>query len=209
MRKAIWVIIVILAILVGIIPILYLKNGVNEGYLGLKSQETLRSPTWWFFLYVHMVSGGIAILIGWIQFSKKLLQNWPNLHQVIGKIYIITALLCSLSGFYIGLYATGGILPAAGFITVSCIYFYTTLMGYLTIKKKQLLKHQNYMTYSYATCLAAVSLRLMTPLSYFLGIDYILAYTFIAWFAWIPNLVIAYWVNKDRQVENIATLQKL
>jgi hypothetical protein len=32
-----------------------------------------------------------------------------------------------------------------------------------------------------------------------LGFEYIAAYTFIAWFAWIPNLTIAYFVNKTRE----------
>lgn len=55
------------------------------------------------------------------------------------------------------------------------------------------------MTYSYATCLSAVSLRLSVPLSYLFTDDYIFSYSIIAWSAWIPNLVIAYWVNKNRQ----------
>lgn len=203
MKKIFWGITVILAILVGLIPVFYLKDGVSQGYLELKSQETLKNNIWWVFLYMHIVSGGIAILIGWTQFNKFLQKKRLNWHRIIGKLYVISSLIGSISGFYLGFYATGGLLPAMGFITVSCIYFYTTLMGYLTIRKKQLLEHQNFMTYSYATCLAAVSLRLMTPLSYFLGFDYIISYTFIAWFAWIPNLLIAYWVTKNRQAESL------
>lgn len=208
MRKILWIIVVILAILVGYIPISYLINGVNEGYLELKSQETLRSQTWWFFLYVHAFSGGLAILIGWLQFSKKLLQRRLNIHRIIGKVYFFSALICSISGFYIAFYATGGWIPALGFIVVACIYFYTTLMGYVHIRNKQLVRHQNMMTYSYAVCLAAVSLRLMTPLSYLLGIDYVVAYTFIAWLAWIPNLMIAYWINKKREAYSFEIVLK-
>ena len=207
MKKILWIIVIILAILVGFIPITYLTSGVNEGFLELKSPETLRSKTWWVFLYIHTISGGIAILIGWIQFSKKLQQKRLNLHRIIGKIYIFSALFCSISGFYIGFYATGGFIAAAGFITVACIYFYTTLQGYLTIRKSEIFQHQNMMTYSYSVCLAAVSLRLSTPLAYLLGFEYVSSYTFIAWSAWIPNLAIAYWVNKNRK-ENMV-IEKL
>lgn len=203
MKKALWIIIVLLALLVGFIPISYLTNGISEGYLSLKSPEVLKSKLWWFFLYVHIVSGGIAILIGWIQFNKNLLQKRVNWHRNIGKLYIISALLCALSGFYIGFYATGGWLAALGFIMVSCIYFYTTLKGFLHIRNSQLILHQNYMTYSYATCLAAVSLRVFVPLSSFITDNYLLSYTLIAWLAWIPNLLIAYWVNKNREA-NVA-----
>ncbi len=201
MKKALWIITVILALLVGFIPISYLSNGINEGYLSLKSPEVVQSKLWRFFLYVHIVSGGIAILIGWIQFNRNLLKNRPHWHRTIGKLYILSALPCSVSGFYIGVYATGGWLAALGFIIVSCIYFYTTLKGFLHIRNRQLIPHQNYMTYSYATCLAAVSLRVFVPLSSLITDDYILSYTLIAWLAWIPNLFIAYWVNKSRQTK--------
>lgn len=200
-------IIIALAILVGIIPINYLIYGVNEGYLQLKSPEILRSKTWWFFLYVHAISGGIAILIGWMQFSKKLLQNRPKLHRFIGRNYFFSAIICSMSGFYIGFYATGGFVAAAGFITVACIYFYTTLQGYLTIRKGEVIHHQNMMTYSYAVCLAAVSLRLSTPIAYLLDFEYIASYKFIAWSAWIPNLAIAYWINKNRSAYSLEILK--
>lgn len=203
MKKIIWAIIVILAILVGLIPVFYLKDGVSEGYLALKSQEVLKSKAWWFFLYTHIVSGGIAILIGWIQFNKTLQKKRVNWHRTIGKLYVVSALVAAISGFYLGFFATGGWLPALGFITVSCIYFYTTLMGFLSIKKKQLIGHQNYMTYSYAACLAAVSLRVFVPLSSFITDNYVLSYTIIAWFAWIPNLMIAAWVNKKRSVNSL------
>lgn len=206
MKKTIWVIIVILAILVGYIPIQYLISGVSTGYLELKSQEVLHSTTWWVFLYTHITSGGIAILIGWIQFSKNLQKKRLNWHRTIGKIYVIVALICALSGLYIGFYATGGWLPALGFITVSCIYFYTTLQGYLTIRNKQITQHQNFMTYSYAACLSAVSLRVFVPLSYLFTDNYILSYTIIAWFAWIPNLLIAYWVNNNRKEHGVGVL---
>jgi uncharacterized membrane protein len=201
MKKVLWVITVILALLVGFIPISYLTNGISEDYLTLKDPEIVHSKLWWFFLYVHIVSGGIAILIGWIQFNRNLLKNRVHWHRNIGKLYVICALLCSISGLYIGFYATGGWLAACGFILVSCIYFYTTLKGFLHIRAGQPIPHQNYMTYSYATCLAAVSLRVFVPLSSLITDNYTLSYTLIAWVAWIPNLLIAYWVNKGRQAK--------
>jgi uncharacterized membrane protein len=196
--KTLWVIVVILALLIGYVPIAYLMNGVEPFYLELKTPETLKSMIWWFFLYTHITSGGIAILIGWIQFSKFLQTKRPQLHRTMGKIYLVAALLCAVSGFYISFHATGGWVAALGFLTVSVLYFYTTLKGYLTIKNRLLVAHQDFMTYSYALCLSAVSLRLAVPISYLFTDNYVFSYTIIAWGAWMPNLLIAYWVNKYR-----------
>ena len=205
MRKVVWIII-LLALLVSVMSFMYLFDGVNEGYLELKSKEVLKSRLWWSFLYTHIVTGGIAIVIGWIQFSKRMQTTYVKWHRTLGKIYVVMALLCAISGFYIGFFATGGLIPATGFIAMALIYFYTTLQGFLAIKNKQITAHQNYMTYSYAACLAAVTLRIYIPLSFVLEIDYILAYSIIAWVSWIPNLAIAWWVNKRREKTNISFL---
>ena len=205
MRKVVWIII-LLALLVSVMSFMYLFDGVNEGYLELKSKEVLKSRLWWSFLYTHIVTVGIAIVIGWIQFSKRMQTTYVKWHRTLGKIYVVMTLLCAISGFYIGFFATGGWIPATGFIAMALIYFYTTLQGFLAIKNKQITAHQNYMTYSYAACLAAVTLRIYIPLSFVLEIDYILAYSIIAWVSWIPNLAIAWWVNKRREKTNISFL---
>jgi uncharacterized membrane protein len=199
MRKVVWIIIILLALLVGIMSFMYLIYGVNEGYLELKSKEVLKNRLWWSFIYTHITTGGIAIVIGWAQFSKIIQSKYVKWHRILGKIYIVVALLCAISGFYIGFYATGGWIAAGGFITVSLIYFYTTLKGFLTIRKKEIVAHQNMMTYSYSVCLAAVTLRIYMPLSFVFEIDYNLAYSIIAWMSWIPNLGIAWWINQKRE----------
>jgi uncharacterized membrane protein len=197
-RKVVWIIIILLALLVGAMSFMYLFDGVNEGYLELKSKEVIKSRLWWSFLYIHIVTGGVAIVIGWMQFSKKIQTSYVKWHRNVGKIYVVMSLICAISGFYIGFYATGGCIPASGFMAIALIYFYTTLKGFLAIKNKQITEHQNFMTYSYAACLAAVTLRIYIPLSFALKIDYILAYSIIAWVAWLPNLAIAWWVNENR-----------
>jgi uncharacterized membrane protein len=204
--KTIWALVIILALMVGYIPIAYLMNGVEPFYLELKTPETLKSMIWWSFLYAHIISGGIAILIGWVQFNKYLQTKRTQLHRTVGKIYLAAALACAVSGSYISFHATGGWLSALGFLTVSVLYFYTTLKGFTTIRNGQLAAHQDFMTYSYALCLSAVTLRLAVPFSYLFTDDYVFSYSIIAWAAWMPNLLIAYWVNKNRERSNTGAL---
>jgi uncharacterized membrane protein len=206
MKKVVWIFIVLLALLVGVVTSMYLFYGVSEGFLELKSKEVIGSNTWWGFLYTHIATGSLAILIGWMQFRKKMQTRYTQWHRTIGKVYVVSALLCAISGLYIGFYATGGWVAASGFISVAVVYFYTTLQGYLTIRNKQIVAHQNMMTYSYAACLAAVTLRIYIPLSFALEIEYILAYSIIAWMSWLPNLGIAWWVNQNRS-KNTSQMQ--
>jgi uncharacterized membrane protein len=189
--KIAWGITIFLAILVGLLPLAYIEQDRTSGYLELKPAALLDSVAWQIAFNAHIISGGIAILIGWIQFNRKLLAKYVVLHRTIGKIYVLAALVCGLSGVYVGYYAYGGPIAAAGFMTIGVIYFYTTLKAYLYIRNQQVVQHQQMMLYSYAACLAAITLRLYVPfLTVFLG-DYTKAYQIVAWLSWVPNLLIA------------------
>jgi uncharacterized membrane protein len=201
LRKILWVIIVLLAILVGLIPLSYIEPDINSGFLELKDRALLQNIGWQIGFNAHIISGGIAIVIGWMQFSKGLLKKRPVWHRTIGKVYVVAGLTCGLSGVYIGYYATGGPVAATGFMTIGVIYFYTTLKGYLYIRNKQIAQHQAMMLYSYAACLAAVTLRLYVPFLTALTGDYFVAYRMVAWLSWIPNLMVANALIARKSVE--------
>ncbi len=196
LKKTLWIIIVLLAILVGLIPLAYISPDTESGFLELKDRALLQNMGWQIAFNAHIISGGIAIMIGWIQFNKNLVAKHLKWHRNIGKVYVVSALICGLSGIYVGFHAYGGPIAAAGFMSVGIIYFYTTLKAYLHIRKKEIVPHQRMMMYSYAACLAAVTLRIYSPLlTYFLD-DYQKAYQISAWLSWVPNLVVAKMLGK-------------
>ena len=196
MRKITWIIIVILAILVGIIPLTYFTD-LPQGFLEMKDAATLKNIFWKIGFYFHIFSGGIAILIGWVQFNINILKNRMNLHRAIGKIYIVTALICSFFGLFIGFWATGGLFAQLGFSAGAIIFFFSTLKGYKLIRNRQIVNHQQMMVYSYAMCLGAINLRLFMTILMFIIDDYNSVYKIIAWMSWIPNLGIAYLINQQ------------
>lgn len=203
-KKALWVLIVLLAILVGLLPLSYIEQDTTSGFLELKEKALLNSWAWQIAFNAHIISGGIAIMIGWIQFNKKLISRRLKWHRTVGKVYVVASLICGLSGIYVGFHAYGGPIAAAGFVTVGIIYFYTTLKAYWHIRNKQIAPHQKMMMFSYAACLAAVTLRLYVPfLTFYLG-DYLLAYRVVAWLSWMPNLLIANILSKSASIRLVA-----
>ena len=191
-KKALWVLFAVLSIMIGLYPAIYFFTDRNFGLLSSKSEELLANIFWNFGFYTHIILGGLALFIGWAQFSPKLRNKNLRLHRQIGKLYVIAVLLSSMAGIGIGLFATGGFLTSAGFISLGVIWFYTTLMAYITIRKKQLELHQNMMIYSYAACFAAVTLRIWLPLLIMIFGNFITAYTIVAWLSWVPNIIVAY-----------------
>jgi uncharacterized membrane protein len=202
-KRVFWTLAVLLAILIGLYPAIYFLIDRNFGLLSSKSTEVLNSTFWNVGFYVHITLGGLALLIGWVQFSEKMRNKNLKRHRLIGKVYIISVLLSSIAGFYIALFATGGFLASLGFICLAVIWFYTTMAAYLSIRNKQIEQHQKMMIYSYATCFAAVTLRIWLPLLTALLSDFITAYTITAWLCWIPNLIVA------NQIARRISLQKI
>lgn len=192
-----------LAIVIGLYPGLYFLLDRKFGLLSSKSVELLTNTFWNIGFYTHILSGGLALFIGWTQFSSKIRDNHLTSHRRIGKLYVISVILSSTAGIGIGFFATGGILSSLGFICLGVIWFGTTMMAYVNIKNRQIEKHQKMMIYSYAACFAAVTLRIWLPLLVTIFGNFITAYTIVAWLCWVPNLFIANLITKRIRTHNI------
>lgn len=187
-----WVI-AVFSIIIGLYPLLYLLVDMDgQGLLGSKPSAVLNSVVWKIAFFTHIYFGGISLLVGWSQFSKRIRGKRLKVHRLLGKIYVVAVLLSSISGLYVAIFANGGIVSQLGFSFLAVGWFYTTINAYTTIKKKQVEKHKKWMIRSYALTLAAVTLRLWMPiLPSLLSISFEDAYIIISWLCWVPNTIIA------------------
>lgn len=199
MKKASWIIFGFLSIIVGFYPIIYFLIDRRFGLLSSKSAELLSNNLWNITFYGHIVFGGLALLIGWLQFSRKLRRTNIILHRSIGKIYVISVLISSICGFYIALFATGGIISMIGFISLDIIWLTMTVLGFLTIIKKDIESHKKLMIYSYSACFAAVTLRIWLPILEISIGNFIIAYRVVAWLSWVPNIMFAYYLTNIKK----------
>ncbi len=194
-----WLVIALLSTIIGIYPMVYFFLDRRFGLLSTKSNEILQNELWNINFYGHIVFGGLALLIGWLQFSSTLRHKNPGLHRTVGKIYIISVFFSGLCGLFIAFYATGGLVSTLGFLSLDTIWLSTTLLGFRTAKRQDIIAHKEYMIYSYAACFAAVTLRIWLPiLTIALG-DFLIAYQVVAWWCWVPNIVVAYLIIRKGQ----------
>jgi hypothetical protein len=185
------IVIALFAIIIGLYPSIYFFKERTFGLLSSKSNELLANALWNTAFYTHIILGGIALLIGWLQFNTKLRLRNLSTHRTIGKIYIISVLFSSLASIGLGFFATGGFISSTGFVCLGIIWFSTTLLAYLKIKNMQVEQHRRLMIYSYAACFAAVTLRIWLPLLIIIFGNFIVAYSIVAWLCWVPNLLVA------------------
>jgi uncharacterized membrane protein len=196
--KASWIMLFFLAILIGLyaLSVAFIPIARNEFVTGILEFSFLGS-------FLHFLGGGIVIIVGASQFSKKLRTNKPTLHRTLGEIYISGVLVGGFSGFYLALYSSGGMARHYGFALLAIAWLSATVIAYNCIRKRDIAAHQRWMIRSYALTLAAVTLRLYIPAFLISGASFEEAYPLIAWLCWVPNILIAEWVLIPKLVKRL------
>lgn len=142
-------------------------------------------------VYTHIFASIVALVLGPLQFSRRLRERNTALHRWMGRIYLgIGVLVGGLAGLYIAQFAYGGTIARAGFGMLALAWLYTGARAYLAIRRRAIEEHRKWMVRNFALTLAAVTLRIYLPLFLVTGMDFAVAYAMIAWLCWIPNLVV-------------------
>lgn len=192
MKKLLWVLFILLAVSIGFYPLFYLFLDMSGGLLATKPLLLLESSLWNLAFYLHISFGGIALLVGWSQFSVSFREIRLKLHRYLGKLYVLSIIISGITGLYVAYYASGGLMSQLGFGSLALFWLFTTSWAYLTIRRKEIAQHRIWMMRSYAFTFAAVTLRFWIP--FLVGVcsmDFIEAYRITSWLCWIPNLLVA------------------
>jgi uncharacterized membrane protein len=142
---------------------------------------------------VHIVAGGVALVLGPWQLMPRLRAWSPRLHRGTGMIYVAAVVAAGAAGLVMGPRAWGGPVAQVGFTSLAVAWLVTTLTGMQRILAGDRAGHRVWMTRSLAVTFAAVSLRLQTPLLAALGVPDAIAYPLVAWSSWVPTLVVLEW----------------
>jgi uncharacterized membrane protein len=193
-KNTAWWIFAGLSVLIGLYPLVYFSVDRQFGLLASKSQELLTNLPWNIGFYGHITLGGLALLIGWTQFNKKLRLRKIKLHRNIGKIYFIAAIISGICGIFIAQSATGGISNVIAFSFSGLIWVSTTVLAYRAIRKGNIDSHYKFMVYSYSVCFSAVTLRFWLPLLTVTLGGFDAAYVIVGWLSWVPNVILAYFI---------------
>lgn len=143
-------------------------------------------------IYAHIFASAIALALGPFQFLGGLRRRFVRLHRWMGRVYLgIGVLVGGLAGLYMALFAFGGIISKLGFGLLAVLWLYTGLRAFLAIRRGETREHRRWMVRNFSLTLAAVTLRILLPVSGIAGIPFELAYPAIAWLCWVPNLLVA------------------
>ncbi|WP_239615058.1 DUF2306 domain-containing protein [Cohnella mopanensis] len=157
-------------------------------------------------LLVHIFVSFIALVIGWIQFIDSLRARNPEVHRLIGRIYLGCVAIGAVTGVIVGMYTTSYIRQIA-FLTLSALWLFTGWKGLHSASHRRFDEHRVWMVRNYAITLVASTARLITPICILIfvlggrnteggGVEFVLGHVLEVniWLGLVVNLLIAEWL---------------
>lgn len=182
----------LLIIGMGLYPFSFLFTNSTQEFANFKKAEFEPGSIWFIAFYTHILLGGIALLTGWSQFSKRIRAKNIDIHRGLGKTYLVSIFFSALAGFYMAVLANGGMIAKFGFSFMSIAWMVTSTLAYTSIRRRDVEQHRQWMIRSYAVTLAGVTFRLWLPLLLFgFNLNFLTVYRIDAWISWTLNLVVA------------------
>lgn len=153
-----------------------------------------------FMFVVHAFSGGVVLITGALQFNRALLKNNRPLHRLIGKIYVYAIWIVSVSAFWNAIFFDVVPLAKISFIALSILWFSTTTVSFLQIRKRKIKEHREWIIRSFSLSLFFVTFSFWVPGLTGTDLPYELAYPLAVFLSWALNLGLAeFWIRMNRR----------
>ena len=124
---------------------------------------------WW--LIPHGVAGACALFLAPLQFSDRLRKRYTRTHHIVGRIYVVGAVVLAPLGVYIQYISEPTGMPREFTVLAivdAAMLMSTTLIAFLFAIRRRITQHRQWMTRSYAVALVFFQGRMVGGL---LGID--------------------------------------
>ncbi|HEX8193730.1 MAG TPA: DUF2306 domain-containing protein [Allosphingosinicella sp.] len=152
------------------------------------------------FLIIHVVGAVSALVVGPLQFVRRIRVRRPVYHRAAGRIYVAACAVGAPSGFVLAMGTTAGPVVSLGFAIPAVLCATFTWLGWRAAVDRRFEAHAEWMLRSYGVIAVAITLRLLIPASAFLGFEFLAAYRVNSWLAWIINVaLVEYVIRRNRR----------
>ncbi len=158
---------------------------------------------WQIGFKIHVWSSIFVLIIGFLQFLNPIRIKYPEIHRILGKLYVGLVLMVSgPGGLIMGFYGNGGLYGKISFVLSAFLWILSTYLAFKSIKQLNFQKHVYWMSLSFGLCLSALSLRFyVLVLPFFFHLPSSTMYALVAWLSWIPNLILAHYYAKKQYIK--------
>jgi uncharacterized membrane protein len=179
--------------------------------VGLTGTYAERPTLIQYVFYIHIVSAGVALLVGGFQFSRRLRKRSRRAHRWIGRTYVVSVYVGGASGLVMAFFSSVAFTGLFGFGTLAALWLWTTYRGYRSAREGDFAEHQAWMIRSFALTYAAPTLRmwllLLIVVQVPFGVDMEVAAANacapVPFLCWLPNVVVAEYLIRRRGLPSL------
>ncbi len=144
---------------------------------------------WW--LVLHIAGGVTALTVGIVQLWLGLTNRIARLHRVLGRLYVGAIVFGSIAGFYLAMTISGNPPYASGLFMLCVAWVLTTFKAVLAIRRRDVLRHREWMMKSFTVTFAFVTFRFGVEALASEGMSVTHAQGIMAWACWaVPLLML-------------------
>jgi uncharacterized membrane protein len=162
-------------------PLISVHDSAHQRVLGMK-----------WILFPHVIFGLTGLVLGPFQFSSRIRRKNLLLHRRLGKIYVVSILLAAFFSILVMIkFRPPGDHGDFLFenLTQASVWGITTVIAWITAKKRQIALHKIWMSRSYGVTLIFIFSRVLNPFPFFRNMD-IESFGGFLWFLIVLALII-------------------
>lgn len=159
---------------------------------------------------VHALSGGVVLISGALQFNRFILNKKRNIHRLIGRTYVYATWIASVAALWNAIFFDVTIPAKIAFSVLAILWFGTTTIGFLRIRKRKIKEHREWMIRSFSLSLFFVTFSFWVDGLTDTSLPYEVAYPLAVFLSWAVNLAVAeLWIRLTRNNFSVKELPRL
>jgi uncharacterized membrane protein len=156
---------------------------------------------------LHVVPGGIFLLLAPIQFIPAVRNRYLRLHRWLGRALLVAVLISGAAGIIFGVFnPIGGLREAIGIVIFGTFLFVCAIRAYVAIRRGRVTIHREWMIRTFAVALAISTVRVVAAAldsTRALGGDAREQFVVSIWCGWLITIAAAeVWILYTRRSTN-------
>jgi hypothetical protein len=153
------------------------------------------------WLYVHIIAGMVALLLGPLQLWLGLNRKARVLHRVLGVGYVLGVAVSGTAAFYLARHTDFGWIFRMGMTAMALAWVVSTAMALVAIGCRMVEQHREWMVRSYVVTFGFVTFRVFLQVIQVAGVGTTLEQmTAASWFSWTIPLLVTEWIMQARKI---------
>jgi uncharacterized membrane protein len=158
------------------------------------------------WLLLHIIGGIWGLLTGPFILWLGLKRQRMTLHRRLGKAYVVSMALSSLAALYLSMHTDLGLVFGMGLASLAVAWITTTSLALLSIRRRNIAQHQEWMIRSYVVTFGFVTFRIVVGILTAAGVGTIQERLSAAsWFCWAAPLLITEAVLQGKKIRAVST----